>query len=221
MAKRFTSTEKWDKVWFQELPVRLKCLWQYMTDRCDHAGVWEENYRRASFCIGEEVTSDDLSAFKERVQVLDDNKVWLTGFVEFQYGELNPKVNCHKSAIKLLEKHNLSVKQKDSSTLDEPLTKGCPRDMDMDKDKDTKLATRLSKSWKPNESHKSYCAETGLDFEAAVECFKDWAFNSPQKYLDWDRTFHTALKNWIPEKLPKTAGNNYGPSGLRKEVIRP
>ena len=136
MAKRFTSTEKWDKEWFQMLTPRLKCLWQYITDRSDHAGVWEANYRLASFCIGEEVTEGDLAAFGERVEVLGDNKVWLTGFVGFQYGKLSATSKPHASVIKLLEKHNLPVKLRESETLSKPLPKGLVSIKDKDKVKD-------------------------------------------------------------------------------------
>ena len=227
MAKRFTSTEKWDKVWFQELPVRLKCFWQYMTDRCDHAGVWEANYRMASFCIGEEVTEGDLGAFGERVERLGDDKIYLRGFVTFQYGELSPRQNCHKSVIKLLEKHNLPINQRDVSTLDEPLTKGSARDMDKDKDKDkvkAKINKPLPEGWEPNQNHSQYCQDNRLDMANAVELLKDWALGGNHKRADWDRVFSGALRTWLPEKIAKMPASkltNYGPNGLPKEVIMP
>ena len=223
MAKRFTSTEKWDKEWFQDLTPRLKCFWQYMTDRCDHAGVWEANYRLATFCIGEEVTEGDLAAFGERVEVIGDNKVYLRGFVDFQYGKLSATSKPHASVIKLLNKHNLPICMKEPDTLSKPLPKGSVRDKDKDSDKvkESKVAKRFPSDWQPSDSHRTYCEQNGIDFSAATEEFKSWAANTPQKYLDWGLTFHKALKDWLPERLPASKTANYGPSGLKKEVIRP
>ena len=225
MAKRFTSTEKWDKEWFQDLSPRLKCFWQYMTDRCDHAGVWEANYRLAGFCIGEEVAEGDLLAFGDRVEVLGNNKVYLRGFVEFQYGKLSTTSKPHASVIKLLEKHKLPVILKETETLAKPLPKGSAsikdKDKDKDKEKESRVAGRLPASWVPNDSHRAYCLKEGIDFDAAVAEFKDWATNTPRKYLDWGLTFHKALKDWLPEKLPANKKVNYGPNGLKKEIIRP
>jgi uncharacterized phage protein (TIGR02220 family) len=107
MSKRFTSTEKWDKLWFQELPPRLKCFWQYITERCDVAGVWEINYRLASFLIGEDVSEGDLTAFGERVELLGDDKLWVKEYVKFQQTTLSRKCPAQKPVFLLLEKHGL------------------------------------------------------------------------------------------------------------------
>ena len=107
MAKRFTSSEKWDKLWFQELPPRLKCFWQYITERCDVAGVWEINYRLASFLIGEDVSEDDLTAYGDKVELLGDDKLWVVGYVKFQQTTLSRKCPAQKPVFALLEKHGL------------------------------------------------------------------------------------------------------------------
>ena len=109
MSRRFTSTEKWDKEWFQDLSPKLKCLWQYLTDRCDHAGLWDVNFKMASFCIGEKVTKDDLRAFEGKVKWVASDKLYLTGFVDFQYGVegLSETSKPHQSVIKILKRNNL------------------------------------------------------------------------------------------------------------------
>tara|TARA_Y100001973_G_scaffold7329_1_gene10189 strand:+ start:3059 stop:3760 length:702 start_codon:yes stop_codon:yes gene_type:complete len=233
MSRRFTSTEKWDKEWFQDLSPKLKCLWQYLTDRCDHAGLWDVNFKMASFCIGEKVTKDDLRAFEGKVKWIASDKLYLTGFVDFQYGVegLSETSKPHQSVIKILKRNNLPVKLKKVDTLSKPLPKGSVRIKDKDKDKDkdkvknkdkkSKRASRLPDDWKPSDSHRQYCDANGIDFDTAVKEFKGWAANTPQKYLDWGMTFHNALKDWLPERLPATKSADYGPSGLIKEVIRP
>ena len=87
--KRFTATEKWQKDWFQSLTPGQKCLWNYLCDNCDAAGVWEPNWRLASFVINETFTRESLAIFGERVRAMPDGKIWLTGFCEFQYSQLS------------------------------------------------------------------------------------------------------------------------------------
>lgn len=105
--KRFTATEKWDKGWFHELPCHLKCFWTYLCDTTDAAGVWEPNYKLAGFLIGKTVTALDLAAFGDRVEVLPNGKVWLTTFIEFQYGKLSEDCRPHLKIFEALRKHGL------------------------------------------------------------------------------------------------------------------
>jgi hypothetical protein len=107
MAKRFTSTNKWDKEWFMHLPCKLKCLWQYINDKCDQAGMWEANYTLASLHIGETITESDLAAFGARVEKFAPGKIWVVDHVDFQSGSLSEKSPAHKPIFKLLKKYNL------------------------------------------------------------------------------------------------------------------
>ena len=45
--------------------------------------------------------------------------------------------------------------------------------------------------------------DAGLDFEGALEIFKDWAKSRAVKYADWDATFRNACKGWLKEKSPR------------------
>ncbi len=105
--KRFTATEKWDKAWFQDLPLAEKCLWNYLCDNCDAAGVWDANWRLASFQIGATFTVESLAAFAARVEVLPGGKVWIVGFCEFQYGQLSRECRAQNHVFRALEKHGL------------------------------------------------------------------------------------------------------------------
>lgn len=108
MAKRFTATEKWGKEWFRKLSPVHKCLWEYLRDNCDASGVWEPDWELASFQIGQEVSQQMLSGLGDRVAILNNGKVLLTTFVEFQYGNLGNKSKAHLHVIKLLEKHGVA-----------------------------------------------------------------------------------------------------------------
>lgn len=129
MAKRFTDTQKWQKSWYMDLTAEEKLLWVYMTDSCDHAGIWEVNWKLTSFMVGFQVARLP-KAFEKQVKVINNNKYWLKDFIKFQYGTLNPNVNAHKSAINKLEENNICV-----STLEQPLSNTWARVKDKDKDK--------------------------------------------------------------------------------------
>jgi hypothetical protein len=106
VAKRFTDTELYDKAWFRKLPPRLKCAWEWLCKRCDLVGVWNIDMEKLSFEVGEEITLEDLeSAFE--VQVFDGDKLFLPGFVAFQYGDesgrLSPRNRFHLSVAAKLQ----------------------------------------------------------------------------------------------------------------------
>ena len=73
-------------------------------------------------CIRDRYTLEEiLEAFGDNLKEIGDNKIYITKFIEFQYGlPLNPKVKVHHSVLKLLDKSGielanplLSVKDKD------------------------------------------------------------------------------------------------------------
>jgi hypothetical protein len=109
MAKRFTGTDKWDKAWFRKLSPRLKCLWQYLVDRCDQAGVWEVDFDSASHFVNDPtpITKQDLKALGDRIEWIRQNKIWIVDFVDYQCGQLSKKSPAHKPVFKLLEKYGL------------------------------------------------------------------------------------------------------------------
>ena len=122
MAKRFMDNTIFDKSWYRKLPVRLKIVWFYLINKCNHAGIWECDVDLLSFQIGDEYTLEEiLEAFGDNLKEIGDRKIYITKFIEFQYGlPLNPKVKVHHSVLKLLDKSGIelanplvSVKDKD------------------------------------------------------------------------------------------------------------
>jgi hypothetical protein len=111
--KRFTDTNKWDKAWFTDLSPKHKCLWFYLCDRCDNAGVWSANFRLASFFIGETITEEDLKVFGERITKIDDDKYYLTSFVEFQVGKLSADCKPHAAIMRRLSELNITTEKKE------------------------------------------------------------------------------------------------------------
>lgn len=105
MAKRFTDTGKWDKASFDCLSAKMKLVWIYLCDKCDHAGIWDVNFRQLSFHLGEQITEHELGeAFAGKIVWLSARQIFLPAFVEFQYGALNPENRAHLSVLNRLHK---------------------------------------------------------------------------------------------------------------------
>ena len=132
MAKRFTDTGKWDKSWFRKLSPKMKCAWDYITHRCDHAGVWDVDFETLSHFVGEPVSLQEAQgAFDDKIEIYEGGKkLLLVGFVDFQYGSLNPSNRVHASVISRLEK------LRSSKPLGSPLQRAKDKDKDKDKEKD-------------------------------------------------------------------------------------
>ena len=71
MAKRFVDTELWQKEWFQDLSLKEKILVKYIFENCDCAGVWNGNFKLASFIIGDSVSIDDLESINNKKHQFD------------------------------------------------------------------------------------------------------------------------------------------------------
>lgn len=110
MAKRFVDNEIWKKEWFQDLSLKHKILIKYIFENCDIAGVMEMNYRLASFLIGEKITKMDIEEInnaKEQFYFIDNNKIYIRNYIEFQYGTLSENCKPHKPVIDKLKKYGI------------------------------------------------------------------------------------------------------------------
>ncbi len=160
MKKRFTDCDKWQG-WYRELPVEVKCLWSYICDRCDNAGVWRVDRGLAEFSIGKKLNWEKIiKILGHRIHIFDDDKKWyITEFIEFQCGEyLSVNSYPHKQILELLKRYNLynSVIGNDNKILDYPSNRvGTTlkereeeKDKDIDKEKDKeKEEERAKKYW--------------------------------------------------------------------------
>ena len=120
MTKRFVDTELWQKEWFQDLSLKEKILVKYIFENCDCAGVWEFNFRMASFIIGEPVSIDDLKKInlkKEQFEFFKENKLFVKDFIKFQYGKLSYNCKPHLPIIKLLQKNGIEFETIDDNNL--------------------------------------------------------------------------------------------------------
>jgi len=195
MAKRMTDTDKWKKRFLRELKPQHKLLWFYILDDCNHAGIWDVDIEVASIRVGEELIYDMLpQAFLDKIVIFDNGDKWfIPEFIEFQYGELNPTSNVHKSVIALLDKYNLEGYMKGSQGVQSTLK-------DKDKDKDiVKAKAKVKRFTKPTiEELVDYCNERNNDVDA--EKFYDYYSSNGWKVgknsmKDWKASVRTWEKN--------------------------
>lgn len=110
MAKRFTDTGKWKKEFIKGLPAKMKLLWFYILDDCDHAGIWEVDMEVASLRIGETITYEEaFIALGEKIHPLGKNKWFIRDFIFFQYGDLRESNRMHQSVISILKKNQIPL----------------------------------------------------------------------------------------------------------------
>ena len=110
MAKRFVDTELWQKEWFQDLSIENKLLLKYIFENCDVAGVWNGNFKLASFIIGYSFSINDINyinSIKEQFEVLENGNIFVIDFIKFQYGTLSENCKPHKPIIEKLKKYGL------------------------------------------------------------------------------------------------------------------
>lgn len=111
MSKRMTDTGKWDKEWFIDLPIKMKCLWFYILDKCDLAGIWDVNFKGASFHIGQSIRESECLKYLGSQFIIIDEKHWfIIDFIRFQNGwPLNEKSPVHKKIIELLNQKEIEI----------------------------------------------------------------------------------------------------------------
>lgn len=204
MAKRFTDSEKWSHSWFRKLLPELKCVWFYLLDKCNHAGIWIADFEAVSFHVGKEITESDLIHFGEKLYKFDGDKYFITSFIDFQYGELNPENRAHKSVICILEKQGLY------KVLRSPLKGAKDKDKDMVKDKVKGIKAEIEKIYLelyPLKEGKqkgietlSKSVKTPEDLERlkyAIGKYK--ASIKDPKYIKHFSTFATSWTDWLDE----------------------
>ena len=109
MSKRFTDTDKWNKMFIRGLKPTYKLLWLYILDHCDTAGIWDVDIEVAQIKIGAKINEQDaLQSFNQRVISITQDKWFVVDFCSFQYGQLSEDNRAHTKAIAQLQKYNLT-----------------------------------------------------------------------------------------------------------------
>jgi len=226
MAKRFTDTCKWQP-WFRKLPVKYKCLWIYLCDLCDYAGVWERDDEMATFNIDPTINLDEaLNIFnqeKARIKVLAKGKKWhITDFIPFQYGRLSKSVKPHMPVYRDLSKHGIDSRiyesefmQGYSEAIHSLKDKDKEQDKEKEKDKDLKGIVKGDDSDRKRPfgedglvlmtqaEHEKLLVKFGeLKTAEFIEKLANYIGSKGKKYKSH---YHTIL-SWAPNEKPQENG---------------
>jgi len=132
MAKRFISSEIWDKDWFLDLPSKYKILWFYLCTKCDVAGVFDPNLKTVSKILGEKFCEAEvLKVFQGKVYKVKDKWV-LRKFITFQYGD-NISSKMISPITTALAKIGLTI---DTVSIEYPYSIDTPKDKEIEIEKD-------------------------------------------------------------------------------------
>lgn len=172
MGKRFCDTEIYSQDWFAQLKPDYKLIWDYLTKRCDNAGIWKVNTYIAGRDIGFPSSYQiDLNDFatacnadgKRRIIFFAGGKaLFITTTIGFQVGKtLNEDCVPHKGILNLIRAYPEGIEWLDDQVLQglltlvkgskglERVTKGKPTLKDKDKDKDKEQDKELIKNGVP------------------------------------------------------------------------
>jgi hypothetical protein len=206
MAKRFTDTGIWDKGWFRKLSPKMKEAWRFLCDKCDHAGVWDVDMDTMSHFINEAVTIDDLKSFLgDRLKFVRADKIFIDGFIEFQYNcsveNLNLSNKVHFSVRKILEKHGVC------KPLTSPLQGAKDKDKDKDKDKVKERALEKIYALYPKKEGKTRAFKTLRslpleDFALLEQAVRNYAAKvaaekTEPKFVKQFSTFANEWRDWV------------------------
>ncbi|HEY8272123.1 MAG TPA: hypothetical protein VIG33_14630 [Pseudobdellovibrionaceae bacterium] len=123
MAKRFTNTDKWDDDWFLELPPLMKCVWEYLRDKCDGGtGFAKVSFTRMSRDIKGKVTREAFDKhFSERVHWINEDRLWVIGYLFEQFKNLSSTnkahINMAKKVLAEVEKDAVQMNTKAQSAV--------------------------------------------------------------------------------------------------------
>lgn len=137
MAKRDRNSNIWKDPFYRNLPPLYKCLWDYIKDDCDNAGVWIPDFKVASICIGRKVKEETArELFAGKIFIMDSGNWLLPTFITdvLGFADLNEKDRFQKSIIELLSKHFLEINKGLVRTLQGPIIRTGERIKDKDKE---------------------------------------------------------------------------------------
>jgi hypothetical protein len=212
MAKRYITTDLFAEDWFLEMSADVKLFWIYSFLTCDHAGFLKANIRPFNALNGTSITLDtalnEINAEKVRIMRVSERVLYLTGFVDFQYGNvLNPSNRVHKSVIDLHVEHNITL---DKSVVNKAPCMGNDsplegvKDKDKDKDIDKVDFTKNALAETPTveqvvEQFRSIMASVGMDATMLGGCEKLGAtFHAHYESQGWVKGNGMAIYKWKP-----------------------
>lgn len=196
-----------------KLSPKHKCLFRYLTERCDQAGVWEPNWALASIYIGEKCDASDLMVLSDQIEPLENGKIFIPDFINFQYGRISENSPAHKPVLRAIEKNNLSDRlfNRVSNTLQE-------KEKEKEEDKEEEdILYNLSDIEERIFTDRRFIeilemTHKGKDFKQAFsECylFHSNSREPPKTIGEWKQKFNSWLIRWKPPNGQREEKNRY------------
>lgn len=141
MKKRFTDCDRFDDPWFRKMPMEYKALWEFITAKCDNAGVWKVDFELAAFMVGdssidEETAIKVFNSCKQRINPFKKGYWHIIDFVDFQFGGKDGENNFHKQIRSLYLSHGLSYFEGQTSHCQGALEKEEEKEIEQEKEKE-------------------------------------------------------------------------------------
>ncbi|KKK49416.1 hypothetical protein LCGC14_3135290, partial [marine sediment metagenome] len=207
MAKRYTSSTKWQDPWFRRLPPKMKLFWLFILDACDAAGVWLVDLEQAAFSIGESYSEDEIREVffeceRPRLEELDSEKWWVLGFIAYQYRTLSRDCKGQKYIWESIDNNNLLGRLPD--TLSDRLP-GRVRGSHKDKDKYLHTGSRVaSLSSKGGTASKGRAKTEGnVDLAEVLVRWQELGKNPKDNTGTKDRTHRSIVRHLEKHGLEK------------------
>lgn len=212
--KRFTETNKWADPWFRRLTHQAKLLWFYLVDHCDNIGLVEIDYQLISTDCGTKISAEHLAELKDRVQSLDDGKVFLPKFISFQYGALSENCVPHKKIIEAVRFHSLTQTFKGYSypsarVYNTLYNSAKDKEQDKDKEEDIKKINRARGNF---DDVSEFCRASGLFPRDAEYLWNTWEGNGwkvgGKAIKDWRATVRAwKAQGYLPSQKTPSASD--------------
>lgn len=164
--------------------------------------MWSPNWELATTCIGETVGADDLVKFSYRLEFIGE-KIFVSDFIEFQYGELSEKCKPHQKVIATLKKYGLIDRVSKGYVY--PLQRVQEEDKEKEEEKETDKEKDLGKSENP-------LPEVTMPARQPItqEMVGEWMKLHPDYPYSQEQDFHAVLQigkfiadqvksKWLPE----------------------
>ncbi|MGE5457841.1 MAG: hypothetical protein ACM3RX_05765 [Methanococcaceae archaeon] len=114
MCKRFIDCGIWKQPWYLDLTSDQKVIWEYLTLHCDSAGLWKVeiyqlkrdtgikdiNFDEVLAAINRDYDGDEVIKVDRIIYLKERKKIWITGFISFQYEKGKNGVNAAIPAVK-------------------------------------------------------------------------------------------------------------------------
>lgn len=118
--QRFKDTEIWSEDWFCDLGGEYMLFWNFITDKCDNAGIWKPNKIdfevKAKYRINLDSFFKKVNGDKKRLVLLENGRWFIPGFINYQWFNKHDSYDLvlsnklHLSIFELLEKNKIPLK---------------------------------------------------------------------------------------------------------------